>query len=245
MSSKKGDWPQPGNSSVPPPADVLPSQESSLPPLIEQLGEEKDKVTLARVSQAGRNRGGLVLKGNTEELNVVAAYKAHFREDPLAFLQEVWSVGQGAGWRGYNNYIGAPILIPGQSEGAIRDVMNSEAVKARISALADRRVEDLCAQLSPPNGLDAKKVDWQRKKLDAFKVKKKEEIASQLFQVAEKLTEKSVARLDSLSFIKAFAGVANNVLARMYHQVCPLETSLSEAESTDFFYGLLRESTST
>lgn len=38
--------------------------------------------------------------GTNKELNVVAAYKAHFREDPLAWFQQVWAYGQGSGWRG-------------------------------------------------------------------------------------------------------------------------------------------------
>jgi hypothetical protein len=197
--------------------DAVPSQESGF---IDQLGDLSGSESAQEMngSQEAKDRKDLKLRGNTEELNVVAAYKAHFREDPVAFLTEVWNMGSGSGWRGYTNYIGAPILIPGQSEAAIRDVLNSEAVKARISALADRRVENLLSTIPPPNGVDAKEVEEKRRKLDAFKQKKKEEVASQLFEVAQKLTEKSVARLDSLSFIKGFAGVANNVLARMYHQ---------------------------
>jgi hypothetical protein len=38
--------------------------------------------------------------GGAPDLNVVAAYKAHFREDPFAFVQQVWAYGQGEGWRG-------------------------------------------------------------------------------------------------------------------------------------------------
>lgn len=225
MSKKAGD------ASEPPPSDVLPSVDSTMPPLVDQLGDLS-----GHSNPHGTDLARVALKQNTEEknnnssddraevvssqeLNVVAAYKAHFREDPVAFLQEVWAYGQGSGWRGYNNYIGAPILIPGQSEFAIKEVMNSDAVKARISALAEQRVENLCSILPPPSGVDEREVEKQRIKLERFKQKKRKEITLQLTDIARNISEVSVARLDSLSFLKAFAGVANNVLARMYHQV--------------------------
>ena len=153
-----------------------------------------------------------------ETTNVVGEYKAHFREDPIAFLQQVWAYGQGSGWRGYNNYIGAPILYPGQSESVIRDVMNSEQVRDRIAALATQRVENLCATIPPPTGVDAAEVARAGQRLERFKQRKREEIMLQLVDVARAMAEKSVARLDSLTFLKAFAATINNVLVRMYHQ---------------------------
>jgi len=56
--------------------------------------------------QPGANGDGNEFGGQDEDaassndLNVVAAYKAHFREDPIAFLSQLWDYGQGRSWRG-------------------------------------------------------------------------------------------------------------------------------------------------
>jgi hypothetical protein len=188
-------------------------------PPIRSLGELDSPGSRMTDNGAKQNSQDFAKNGSRQEMNVVAAYKAHFREDPLAFLQQVWAYGQGSGWRGYSDYIGAPILYHGQSEGVIRDVMNSEQVMNRITALATKRVDDLCAVLPPASGVDAAEVEEARRKLEAFKSKKREEITLQLIDVARDMTEVSVARLDSLTFLKVFAGTINNVLVRMYNHV--------------------------
>lgn len=109
-----------GDASLPPPSSSLPSSKATLPPLINQLsdlggaqkngsGHRSSEDNLAAKALKGVNHddaGGPTFGAASEddamsdELNVVAAYKAHFREDPVAFLQQVWAYGQGSGWRG-------------------------------------------------------------------------------------------------------------------------------------------------
>ncbi|MCO5555734.1 hypothetical protein L7F22_009279 [Adiantum nelumboides] len=194
-------------------------------PFIAQIGDlggptnTGRKILAEKTRQAIQKHDGFENNGSSSELNVVAAYKAHFREDPLAFLQQVWAYGQGSGWRGYNNYIGAPILYPGQSEAAIRDVMNSDQVRLRIRALAERRVANLISTLPPAQGnLSESERQKEQSKIESLKRRKQQEIEAQLNDVARSMAEISVARLDSMAFIKVFAATINNVLVRMYHQ---------------------------
>ncbi|KAJ1027687.1 hypothetical protein NDA13_003147 [Ustilago tritici] len=149
------------------------------------------------------------------DLNVVAAYKAHFRESPFEFLQQFVAYGQGTGWRGYSNYIGAPILYTDCSEESIRTVINSEQVQERIRKLASSRVDYLLPEQPPllPTG-----PTKTQKNLAIFKERKKRQIEKQLRDEALAILQVSVARVDSLSFIKFFAATVNNILARMYHQ---------------------------
>ncbi|PWN47949.1 acyltransferase-domain-containing protein [Violaceomyces palustris] len=163
--------------------------------------------------------GGGAMSQSSEEglgdVNVVAAYKAHFRESPLEFLQQFLAYGQGTGWRGYSNYIGAPILYKGSSEATIKSVLNSDQVKNRIRALANQRVHALFPDPGPMPSTGPSKA---QKDLAVFKDKKRMEMERQLSDVARAILEKSAARLDSLSFLKVFAASVNNLLVRMYHQ---------------------------
>ena len=174
--------------------------------------------SLERLAQVGDARnGGVLTSAETKlgDMNVVAAYKAHFRESPFEFLQQFVAYGQGTGWRGYSNYIGAPILYPGNSEETIRAVLNSEQVSERIRKLASMRVEALFPDQGPmpPSG-----PTKAQRALTVFKERKKRHMERQLRDQALQILEVGVARLDSAPFIKFFAATVNNILARMYHQ---------------------------
>ncbi|KDN41525.1 acyltransferase-domain-containing protein [Tilletiaria anomala UBC 951] len=151
-------------------------------------------------------------EGEQNDLNVVAAYKAHFREDPVAFLQQVWAYGQGEGWRGYTDYIGTPILYPSSSTEAIHGVLTSEAVRMRIQVLVSKRLDRLLPDSHAPAD------DKERKQYFVFRERRRREMEAQLTDVAAAMMEKSAARLDSLPFLKVFAASVNNILARMYNQ---------------------------
>lgn len=96
--------------------------------------------------------------------------------------------------------------------------MSSEQVRSRITRLAHQRVDNLLASVPPPQSTDPKELERRRRKLDQFKQRKRQEIEAQLQDVARSMAEKSVARLDSLTFLRVFAATINNVLVRMYHQ---------------------------
>lgn len=103
--NKDDDGHRAGQASLPPPASQLPSSDAIVRPLAAQIGDlggpssTGHRRVAEKTSSLLEHNNGLD-NGQTNELNVVAAYKAHFREDPLAFLQQVWAYGQGSGWRG-------------------------------------------------------------------------------------------------------------------------------------------------
>lgn len=203
-----------GSKSLPPSEARLPSvqQESSV--LSHQLG---DLGSSRRKDRNLADKSGILTSEEHKlgDLNVVAAYKAHFRESPFEFLQQFVAYGQGTGWRGYSNYIGAPILYTGCSEESIRAVLNSEQVQERIRNLASSRVEHLLPEQPPLSPTGPNKT---QKNLAIFKERKKRQIEQQLREEALAILQVSVARIDSLSFVKFFAATVNNILARMYHQ---------------------------
>ncbi|PWY97414.1 acyltransferase-domain-containing protein [Testicularia cyperi] len=203
-----------GSRSAPPAQSSLPPSDRETANLTEQLG---DLGSAKRKNRHLADKTGILSAEEHQlgDLNVVAAYKAHFRESPFEFLQQFVAYGQGTGWRGYSNYIGAPILYPGCSQESIRAVLNSEQVQERIRKLASSRVEHLLPEQPPLSPSGPTKA---QKNLTIFKERKKREIEQQLREEALAILNVSVARIDSLPFIKFFAATVNNILARMYHQ---------------------------
>ncbi|KAE8240610.1 hypothetical protein A4X13_0g7697 [Tilletia indica] len=303
----------------PSPAEgALPPLSAAFPPLVAQLYDPlrgtatinpaaaaaalaKANAEAASSAGGGRNphdsHGLQSTDGNTS-LNVVEGHTAHFRENPVGWISQAWAYSQGTGWRGYDSYIGAPILYPGASQESIRAVLSSDAVKQRIRALATKRIDQLLAKeelalaaeetkhtiatsigseddparetesqlrsaaaaasfpspssssssstaLTRKNGTSGGKrtTAWiayeslvpsavssasshpgetraqrARRHLEAYKAQKRAELELQLTDVARAMIEKSVARLDSMPFLRAFAATMNNVLLRMYHQ---------------------------
>lgn len=76
-------------------------------------------------------------------------------------------------------------------------MLSSEQVRARISALAAKRVDDLCSTIPPPQKSDGDSAAITAERLEAFKKKKQKEIENQLRDVANDMAQVSVARLDS------------------------------------------------
>ncbi|KAL9936933.1 hypothetical protein V8E36_004168 [Tilletia maclaganii] len=313
MASKK----TPASTASPPPpsSSAADSQGSgaaglpaaAFPPLVAQLYDPlRNTATVnasaARAALAASNGDladphGLQSADGQLSLNVVEGHTAHFRENPVGWIAQQWAYSQGTGWRGYDSYLGAPILYPGSSQESIRSVLGSDAVKQRIRALAAKRVDQLLAkeelalaaeetkgtiaasigaefdpsketeiQLrnaaaaasvpSPASSSSSRRngsagsqgqrtsawlayealvpttsasggssshsgetrAQRARRHLEAYKASKRTELEAQLTDVARAMIEKSVARLDSMPFIRAFAAAMNNVLLRMYHQ---------------------------
>lgn len=126
-------------------------------------------------------------------------------------LVAAWS---GQGWRGYSDYIGAPILTPGQSEQTAQEVLTSKQVQSRIKALARCRAE----VLYPQQVIDGPIDEECRKLYLAAKSCTQKDLERQLVDVAREQLRLSIGRLDSMSFIKVFAASVNSILTRMYHQ---------------------------
>ncbi len=94
-------------------------------------------------------------------------------------------------------------------------MLNSEQVQDRIRKLASSRVDRLLPDQSPASPTGPNKM---QKNLAIFKERKRRQIEQQLREEALAILQVSVARIDSLSFLKFFAATVNNILARMYHQ---------------------------
>ncbi|KAN0060221.1 hypothetical protein ACQY0O_007550 [Thecaphora frezii] len=217
MGSDAVNDPRPHRVASSPRTTDVPAGEHSLPPPQSALPDASASHGRLASHRHLADRSGILTSAETKlgDLNVVAAYKAHFRESPFEFLQQFVAYGQGTGWRGYSNYIGAPILYPGMSDETIRAVLGSDQVQERIRRLAKLRIDALFPDPGPmpPSG-----PTKAQKALLVFKQRKQRDMESQLRDVALQILNKSVARIDSLPFLKAFAAAVNNVLARMYHQ---------------------------
>ncbi|KAG2190899.1 hypothetical protein INT46_006352 [Mucor plumbeus] len=140
-----------------------------------------------------------------EHRNVVEKEPRRIREDPVAFMLNVGLFYQGAGWRGYKNYIGTKILYPSYSGKMKQVVLDSKKVQEIITQLANRQTEILVAQKKwKPND---KRIEKQRKAL-----------RKELEVVAKAIAEKAIATVDSVRTLRFFAFVVNNILVRLYHQ---------------------------
>ncbi|KAI8075673.1 glycerol-3-phosphate acyltransferase [Thamnidium elegans] len=141
----------------------------------------------------------------SEHRNVVEKEPRRIREDPLAFMLNVGLYYQGAGWRGYKNYIGTKILYPGYSKRIRAMVLDSKSVQDIMDQLATRQTEILANQKKWKG--DDKRIEKQRKAL-----------RKELEVVAKAIVEKAVSTLDSNRTLRFFAFIVNNILVRLYHQ---------------------------
>lgn len=151
-------------------------------------------------------------QGISREINVVESYEAHLRQNPRRFIEQIRAAWNGEGWRGYSDYIGAPILMPGQSDRTAKDVLTSDNVQSRIKTLAQQRTE----ALYPQHVVESQQDPETRRRYQATKSRMQRALERQLTDVANSQVQVSIGRLDSLSFIKVFAATVNNILTRMY-----------------------------
>jgi len=144
----------------------------------------------------------------THDRNLVE-HMARFRESPLDFLKEISLYVSGSGWRSYDDIIGQPIFYNGFSEDMIAAVMASPMLQQKINDLAQRRVE-----LEEVEGLfgEGGASDVQTKEA------RRKEIEGQLKEVAEKLTDDMICKMESKRFIRGAYYLATALLTRAYHQ---------------------------
>ena len=141
------------------------------------------------------------------ERNLVE-HMARFRESPFDFLREVSLHISGSGWRAYDDVIGQPIFYRGFTEHIKTAVMQTPMLKRRIEELALKRVE-----VEDKGGLlgdDDSKTSRRRKR--------KKELEASLREVAEKLTDGMICKLEYKSVIRSAYYVCTQLLTRAYHQ---------------------------
>lgn len=144
----------------------------------------------------------------THDQNLVE-HTPRFGESPLDFIRDIGLHVSGTGWRSYNKIIGQPIYYSGFTENMINAVMSNPLLKSKISDLAEKRVavEDGQGLFGPPGLLEDKR-----------KARRRAEIQSNLEEVAAKMTDDMVCKLESKPFIRGAYYMATALLTQAYHQ---------------------------
>ncbi|KAI0456441.1 acyltransferase-domain-containing protein [Xylaria acuta] len=134
---------------------------------------------------------------------------ARFRSEPLRFLREVSLYVSGTGWRAYDSFIGRPIFYSGFSEQMRNAVVSAPLLRARISQLADKR-------------LDVEENEgWLRRDDKDHAVKRAHRravIESGIRDVADKMTDHMICKFESKTFIRGAYYLCTQLLTRAYHQ---------------------------
>jgi hypothetical protein len=125
------------------------------------------------------------------------------------FLRELSLHISGTSWRAYENPIGQPIFYSGFSENMKAAVMSTPILQQRISELADKRVavEEKEGLLNRDDKLFASKKAQRR----AF-------IEQSLQDVAERLTDDMICKMENKTFIRGAYYLCTELLTRAYHQ---------------------------
>ncbi|KAL9636077.1 MAG: hypothetical protein Q9204_002391 [Flavoplaca sp. TL-2023a] len=176
--------------------DVLPQPSA---PDIDILG---DRVTI--------HPGGYVepvVPEDAPERNLVE-HMARFRESPLDFLREISLYVSGTGWRAYEDVIGQPIYYAGFSDNMKSMIMRTPMLQHRIMDLTNKRLD-----VEEKAGLFSQARDQGK-----AKSVRRAEIVSSLRDVALRLTDGMICKMESNRFIRFAYYSATQLLTRAYHQ---------------------------
>ncbi|KOS23001.1 Dihydroxyacetone phosphate acyltransferase [Escovopsis weberi] len=134
---------------------------------------------------------------------------ASFRAEPLQFLREVSLHVSGQGWRAYDRIIGQPVFYPGFTERIKAMIISAPVLQRRIAQLAEDRlvVEEKEGLLGKADKDSAAKRAQRRSVLE-----------TQIQEVAEKLTDSLICKMESKSFIRGAYYMTTQFLTRAYHQ---------------------------
>ena len=115
----------------------------------------------------------------------------------------------GTGWRAYENAIGQPIFYSGFSENMKAAVMSTPILQKRISDLAAKRIE-----VEEKEGL----LNKEDKMFASKRALRRACIEQSLQEVAEKLTDDMICKMESKTFIRGAYYLCTELLTRAYHQ---------------------------
>ncbi|KAK3114015.1 hypothetical protein LTR53_008086 [Teratosphaeriaceae sp. CCFEE 6253] len=150
---------------------------------------------------------------SSQEQSLLEPY-ARFRQNPLNALQEFGLHVTGTGWRSYDQIVGQEIFYPGFSDNMKAMVMRQPKLQARISELAQKRVEvEIHESLLGPTGLEGEEQEHRTRRLT-----RRQQIEAELREVAEQWTDKMICKMDSKYFIRGAYYFATQLLTRAYHQ---------------------------
>jgi hypothetical protein len=129
--------------------------------------------------------------------------------DSYRFLREVSLHVSGTGWRAYDNFIGQPIFYNGFSENMKAAVVATPILQQRINELTDKRIEVEILQ-----GL----LNKHDPLFPSKKAHRRNIIEQNLQEVAEKLTDEMICKMESKTFIRGAYYMCTELLTRAYHQ---------------------------
>ncbi|KAK7421863.1 hypothetical protein QQZ08_009741 [Neonectria magnoliae] len=134
---------------------------------------------------------------------------ASFRAEPFQFLREVSLYVSGQGWRAYDRVIGQPVFYPGFSENMTSMVLSAPLLQQRITQLAEHRV----AVEEREGTLRKDSKDYTIKRAQRLNA-----IETGLQELAEKMTNDMICKLESKTFIRGAYYLVTQLLTRAYHQ---------------------------
>lgn len=127
----------------------------------------------------------------------------------VRFLREVSLYVSGQGWRAYDKVIGQPVYYPGFSENMTSMVLSSPFLQQRITQLAENRVS-----VEEKEGL----LNKNDKHYQAKRMQRLNALETGLQEVAEKLTDNMICKMESKAFIRGAYYLTTQLLTRAYHQ---------------------------
>ncbi|KKA29376.1 hypothetical protein TD95_004039 [Thielaviopsis punctulata] len=182
------------------------SQEPPAPPDLQIRGSQ---VTLQPASVVPADDKKKVALASEEE-EPLLHNMASFRSEPFNFLHEISLHMSGSGWRGYDNFVGQPILYPGFTENMKNKVLSAKLLTDRIAELTNERVsqEDSEGHFGPATA----------DKYASLKEKRRLEVRRGLEDVTDKLLDNMMVKFDSKAFVRGGAYLATQLTLRAYHQ---------------------------
>jgi hypothetical protein len=152
----------------------------------------------------------------SHERNLVGSM-ARFRSSPLDFLREISAHVSGSGWRSYDDIVGQPIFYAGFSERMKGMVLQNEMLGRKVRELADRRVEVEVREggLAHKGGMEDAGDSMGR---EESKYRRRAQLEEQLMEVADKMTDDMICKMESRRFIRSAYYLCTQLLTRAYHQ---------------------------
>lgn len=115
----------------------------------------------------------------------------------------------GQGWRAYDRVIGQPVFYSGFSENMTSMVLSAPLLQKRIAQLAEARLA-----VEEKEGL----LNKDDKDYETKRAQRRNTIESWLQEVAEKLTDNMICKMESNTFIRGAYYLTMQLVTRAYHQ---------------------------
>ena len=115
----------------------------------------------------------------------------------------------GQGWRAYDQVIGQPVFYPGFTERMTSLVLSTPLLRERISQLAEARIA-----VEEKEGI----INTTDKDYDIKRIRRRNELESGLQEVAAKMTDKMICKMEYHTFIRGAYYLCTQLLTRAYHQ---------------------------